>query len=225
MNLDHRFWNRLLFEGISEASKCAIEEMPKEVCSYGAGDLIRSEGDPINEICVILSGVLKSTEYTVDGKELNSSYFFGSDTIPGGDAFPFYLIYGGEKEYYFNTYCLKKAEVVWLPIEDLFPIIDQDKQFLQNVLIFVSDYSLFSRQLLRCIQYRKVTERLAFWLTRICEGPLVHIPNSQEVLGDMLHVNRTSLNAGLKELEQDGFIRLEGKSIRILDEEGLSELV
>lgn len=221
--MDKRFWDRLIFTDISPESKEAILAMPKRICKYSPGERIHNEGDPIDEICVIVRGVLKSTEYTADGKELNSSYFFGEDTIPGGDAFPFYLVYGGEKFYYFNTVCLKKAEVVWLPVKELFPVIHRDSRFLQNVLVFVSQYSRYSRQLLRCVQYRKVTDRIAFWLTRVSEGDVVRIPNSQEVLGDMLHVNRTSLNAGLKELEHEGVIRVEGKDIHILDRDDLME--
>lgn len=224
--LDKRFWDRLIFRNISPASKAAIEKMNKSQVSYLANELIIEEGEPIDAICVILSGVLKSTECTVDGKELNSSYFFEGQGIPGGDAFPFYLVYGGEKNYFFSTYCLKKATVVWLPVKELFPIIEKDRVFLHNVLVFVSEYSRYSRALLRCVQYRKVMARLAFWLTHVNNpGHPIRIPNSQEVLADMLHVNRSSLNQTLREMDDLGLILLEGRTILVLDEEGLREIL
>lgn len=224
--MNENFWNRLIFRNISEESKKAITEMDKTYGSYVANELIVREGDLIDHICVILSGVLKSTEYTIDGKELNSSYFFGDDTIPGGDAFPFYLVYGGEKKYFFNTYCLKKATTVWLPTEHLLPIINSDPQFLKNVLQFVSEYSRYSRAMLRCVQYRKVADRVVFWLLQINEGnKFVRIPNSQEVLADMLHVNRSSLNQTLKKMTEDKIISLKGREIHILDEEVLHEMI
>lgn len=222
--LDNRFWDRLIFHGISEKSKAAIEAMDKSEMSYHANERILAEGEPIDAICVILSGVLKSTEYTMEGKELNSSYFFEGKVIPGGDAFPFYLVYGGEKTYFFSTYCLKKATVVWLPVKTLFPIIEKDPVFLHNILVFVSQYSRYSRALLRCVQYRKVIERLAFWLTHVNDpGHPIPIPNSQEVLADMLHVNRSSLNQALGEMDDAGLIMLEGRTILVLDENKLRD--
>ncbi len=224
--LDQRFWDRLIFRNISPASKEAIEKMNKSIRSYAANELIIDEGEPIDQICVILSGVLKSTEYTAEGKELNSSYFFEGQGLPGGDAFPFYLVYGGEKTYFFSTYCLKKAKVVWLPVKELFPIIEKDPVFLHNVLVFVSQYSRYSRAMLRCVQYRKVADRLAFWLTHVNDpAEPIRIPNSQEVLADMLHVNRSSLNQTLREMDDTGLIMLQGRTILVLDEGSLRELL
>ena len=224
IKLDDRFWDRLIFRNISAESKRAIETMDKTKKSYQANERIIEEGEPIDDICVILSGVLKSTEYTLEGKELNSSYFFEGKVIPGGDAFPFYLVYGGEKNYFFSTYCLKKATVVWLPVKELFPVIEKDPVFLHNVLVFVSHYSRYSRAMLRCVQYRKVTERLAFWLTHVNDpGHPIPIPNSQEVLADMLHVNRSSLNQALGEMDDAGLIMLEGRTILVLDENKLRD--
>ncbi|MDO5688997.1 MAG: Crp/Fnr family transcriptional regulator [Tissierellia bacterium] len=221
--LDEQFWDRLIFRNISPKSKKAIEEMDKTICSYSANELIIREGEPIDHICVIISGVLKSTEYTAEGKELNSSYFFGGDIIPGGDAFPFYLVYGGEKNYFFNTYCFIKARAVWLPVKYLLPVIEKDPIFLHNVLVFVSEYSRYSRAMLRCVQYRKVFDRIAFWLIHVNAGnTTIRIPHSQGVLADMLHVNRSTLNQSLKVMEQEGLIRVDGREIHILEEERLA---
>lgn len=224
--MDDRFWDRTIFRNISDDSRKAILSMDAKVISYHANERIMEEGDDISDICVILEGVLKSTEYTVDGKELNSSYFFGGEILPGGDAFPFYLVYSGEKKYFFHTYCLKKAKVVWLPVAQLLPIIDADHVFLGNVLRFVSEYTRYSKMMLRCVQYRKVADRLAYWLVRVNDpSTVIRIPNSQEVLADMLHVNRSSLNQALKEMEEEHIITMDGRRIQVLDESALEECI
>ena len=210
------FWDRMIFRGISEESKKAIENMPKEECSYKANELIMNVGDPIESICIILSGALKSTEYTSEGKELNSSYYFA------GDAFPFYLVYGGTKNNFSNTYALKKSRVIWLKVNDLIPVIDNDQVFLHNVLRFVAEYCCYSKLIIRCTQYRRVLDRLCFWMLYI-KNPdeIIYIPNSQEVLADILHVNRSSLNQELKHLHKEGVIRIDKKRIKVLDKEYL----
>ncbi len=218
--MNNKFWDRLIFRGISEESIKAIEDMDKRVCSYGANELIIEEGTEIKDFCIIVDGVIKATEYTESGKELNSSYFFE------GDAFPFYLVYGGRKKYFFNTYTLKKSKVVWLPVEKLLPIIEKDEVFLHNILRFVAEYTCYSKLILRGVQYRKVIERLAFWIDHFSDdNGRIAIPNSQEVLADILHVNRSSLNQEIMKLHNMGIIELEGKIIKILDPEHLKNLL
>lgn len=224
--MEKRFWDRVIFKNISDKSKKAIEKMNKIEADYQANEKILSAGDPIDHICVIVRGVLKSTEYTIDGKELNSSYFFGEDVYPGGDAFPFYMVYGGMRNHVSHTYCVKKASVVWLPVEELLPIVNEDPVFLKNVLTFVAQYTCHSKLLLRCVQYRRVKDRLAYWLTHINNPKeIICIPNSQEVLADILHVNRSSLNQALQGYVEEGIIQIDGREIQVLENEELLQSI
>lgn len=218
--VDNLFWDRMIFRGISEESKNAIENMHMVERSYNANDLVMKEGEAIESIGIIISGALKATEYTAGGKELNSSYYFG------GDAFPFYLVYGNIENYFSDTYALKKSKVVWLKVEELIPIIDNDQVFLHNILRFVAEYCCYSKLIIRCTQYRKVIERLSFWLLHI-KNPdePINIPNSQEVLADILHVNRSSLNQELKLLENEGVIIMDRKKIKVLNKSYLEDLL
>lgn len=228
--MDNTFWDRSIFRGISEESKKAIEKLNKKEVTYDSNTMIIREGQEIKYFAIIIEGVLKSTEYTSSGKELNSSYFFAKEQHSSyyfaGDAFPFYLIYGGVKNYFFNVLALKKSRVVWLPVDELKEIIDKDPVFLHNILQFVAKYNCYSKVLLRGVQYRRVVERLSYWLIYMNNSDeLIEMPNSQEVLADMLHVNRSSLNQELVQLDKDGIIQFNRKNIRVLDKEYLESLL
>lgn len=218
--MDKLFWDRDIFKGISQKSIDAINKMKKREQSYDANEFMIMENEDIDEFCIILDGVVKSTEYTAIGKELNSSYFFG------GDSFPFYLVYGGKKKYFFNTLAVKKTKVVWLDVEELIEIINNDKVFLINILEFVARYTISSKLLLRCVQYRKVIERLSYWIIHINDPQKpIPIPSSQEVLSDMLHVNRSSLNLEIHRLCEIGVIELRKKNIIVKDIEYLESMI
>lgn len=228
--MDNLFWDRAIFRGISEESVKAIEKMPKKESEYQANTIVIKEGEKIEYFCVILDGVLKSTEYTSNGKELNSSYFFAREddasNFFAGDAFPFYLVYGGVENYVFNVIALKKSRVVWLPINELKAIIEKDEVFLHNILQFVAKYNCYSKILLRGVQYRKVIERLSYWLIYLNDADkIIEIPNSQEVLADMLHVNRSSLNQELVQLDKMGVIDFDRKYIKVKDREYLESIL
>lgn len=225
LRIGRKLWDRMIFDRISKDTKQAILSLDYIVSNYDSNELVIKTGARIEHICVVISGVLKSTDYTKEGKELNSSYFFGDDVLPGGDAFPFYLVYSDEKIYSFSTICFKKATVVWIPVDGLLPIIAADPVFSHNILKFVSHYTNYSKSMLRCVQYRRVEDRLAYWLCVMHEKNTVKIPNSQEVLGDMLHVNRSTINQVLKKMAEHDLITLKRREIIVKNRAKLLEFL
>ena len=76
----------------------------------------------------------------------------------------------------------------------------------------------------RCIEYRKVSERIAYWLLHLTKSSeAVHVPVSQEILSDILKLNRSSLNQELVNLQRLNVIEIKNKEIRILDRDYLEE--
>lgn len=76
--------------------------MPKREVTYKANQVMARGEDKITEICTIIDGLVKCTDYSNNGEELHSSYF------ASGVTFQFYMLYGGEENYCFNTYAAKK---------------------------------------------------------------------------------------------------------------------
>ena len=56
-------------------------------------------------------------------------------------------------------------------------------------------------------------------------GKTVMIPRSQTILANMLHVSRASLNQELKQMEREGYFRLDKEKILGADAEKLMELL
>lgn len=209
-----------ILNGISEESKNKLRKLSYREVDYSSKELIVKSGQEINEICFILKGGLKCTEYTPSGKELNSSYF------NTGISYPFYLLYGGETHYFFNIYAVKKTKLVWFKWEDIKPIIESDVVFTANILKEVANYTCYNKMILRGVQYRRVLDRLAYWLIKI-NNPKnwIELPISQDILSDILHVNRSTLNQEITKLQKLGVIETERKRIRVLDIEYLESIL
>ena len=52
-----------------------------------------------------------------------------------------------------------------------------------------------------------------------------HMPGSQLILANMLHVSRSSLNQELKLMQKDGYFKVRGREMYELDEEKLNALL
>lgn len=209
-----------IFEGISEKSKEALRNIKKREASYSSNDLVISAGEDIKEICIILEGVLRCTEFTNVGKPVNSSYY------GPGVSFPFYMLYGGESVYSFDTYAIRKTKVVWLAWDDIKKIIEEDINFMRNVMIYIAEFTCYNQRVLRALQYRRVRDRLVYWLVNINNPSItINIPISQEVIADILHVNRSTLNRELNILRDAGAIAIANKRIDVLDFQYLKNLL
>lgn len=69
-------------------------------------------------------------------------------------------------------------------------------------------------------------DRLAYWLIKI-NNPKnwIELPISQDILSDILHVNRSTLNQEITKLQKLGVIETERKRIRVLDIEYLESIL
>lgn len=209
-----------LFQDVSENTKEKINKMNHEVSQYKMNELIHRNGDPIDRIGILVSGSLKATNYSRQGKEVDTFYFFSVD------CFPMYLIYGGQNFYPYNVYSFKKTKMIWFEREEFLKVVESDPKLLKNILCMISDYTCYNKLLLGASQYYKVSQRLAYWLLESSLGKeYVEIPSSQEVLSNLLMVNRSSLNQELKKLEGNGMIHVDHRKIYIDDQEALDLLL
>lgn len=102
-----------LFKNLSVNSVDCLNNLAYVVTNYQVGESVTHFGEPIDYINVVMSGTLKTNEYTFEGKEIVSSYYSAYD------AFPFYLLYSKVYNYPYNVVCHKKAKVILLPVKGL----------------------------------------------------------------------------------------------------------
>lgn len=209
-----------IFKGISEQTKEKMETWPVVSRDYEAEELISFFGDPITYIYFVTKGTLKTNEYSVEGKEIVSSYY------PKGSVFPFYLVYSGARNFPYNVTCFKNARVIQVPVECLQEAIANDPHLMLNILKFVSEYCNYNKRVIRTTIYPRVRQRLAFWLlTSSCDDGKVIMPGTQAVFADILQTNRSTLNQELQKLKEEGAIQVKGSNVTIKDFDLLEEII
>ena len=208
-----------MFDGISRKSKTEIEKLDILTKTYESGEKVLSKDSDLKCALFIDSGCLKACEYTINGKEIVSSYYFS------GDAFPFYLYFGHTHEFPYNVYATKKTKVYFLPLKEFEKIMDTDIVLTKNILKFVAEYTCFNKLLIRATQYSKVSQRLAYWILHLDEVDYLKLPTSQTMLSDLLRVNRPSLNQELKKFVENKAISIDSMDIRILDRDYLLKII
>jgi CRP-like cAMP-binding protein len=177
-------------------------------------------GSKANEMYQVISGAIRLSNFSVDGKEMAMGTFFQ------GDCFGELGIIDGSPRLSVATATVQSS--VMVISEVLF------HQLYQN-------HPEFLRELNRVFAYRirilyglvedanvlSLRERLARTLLRLAHGPTfnltetsTHLPTitaSQEELGSMLGASRQSINKELKQLQEEGVLTIAYGKIRITD--------
>lgn len=215
--MDFKSVNKI-FSGILPESEQKLKKLDIRTRTFDSNEVIYEEGDDISDILFITQGTLKVSEILADGKEIVSWYYYAKD------ALPFYLYYAYIYKYPFQVCSFRKSEVVFVPLKGLVEIIGEDLQFMENVLRFVAEDNFYNKFIMRCNEYNRIAQRLAYYLLQWEHLDKLKMAPTQEALADILRVNRSSLNQELKKLKDQGVISSTGMKFKILDRAYLEEL-
>ena len=208
-----------IFSGISPESEKKLKKLNIRTRTFDSNQLIYEKGAEITDILFITKGTLKVSEILSDGKEIVSWYYYAQD------ALPFYLYYAYIYEYPHQVCSFRKSEVVFVPLDGLVEIVGNDIRFMENVLRFVAEDNFYNKYIMRCNEYNRIAQRLAYYLLECEQIDKLKMAPTQEALADILRVNRSSLNQELKKLKDQGVIATTGMKFKILDREYLETLI
>jgi CRP-like cAMP-binding protein len=94
--------------------------------------------------------------------------------------------------------------------------------FIGNIFCRYSDYLLASvMESVGCNTFHSITERAARWLLHVQDRAGERIELTQEALAGLLGVQRTTINAVVKELSSEALITTSRGTVRVVDRAGL----
>jgi CRP-like cAMP-binding protein len=101
-------------------------------------------------------------------------------------------------------------------------LLETDSGFLYRYLAFLSGRIRYLNRKIGFLTAGSAEQRLALYLASF-GGDTVHLTDSISSLSELLDVGRASLYRAFDRLSEDGFIRKEGRSITLLDREGMQK--
>lgn len=113
------------------------------------------------------------------------------------------------------------ASVFFLPIELISELVQTDSAFALSYITFLSGKIRFLNRRISELSAPSVTQKLAAFLLREEED----IAQTKVKLASALGIGRASLYRALDELAEMGLISLDGKSVTVIDPNGLSNII
>ena len=211
--------NSLLFNGLPAQQ---LREMAA-ICiakRYRRGESIFFEGDPGIGFYMVASGKVKIFKTSLEGKEQILHIFgpgepFGEVPVFHGNPFPA------------NAETLSEAELLFFPRTEFVGLVSANPSLALNMLAMLAlRLRRFTTQI-ENLSLKEVPGRLASYLLYLTEEQersdrvVLDIPKGQ--LASLLGTSSETLSRIFAKMTEEGLIRVEGKSIDLLDLERLKE--
>lgn len=211
-----------IFQGVSPvAVNNLIQEM--EIVRFTRGSVIFDEGEPGDRLYIITSGKVKLARHAADGREnlltvMGPSDMFGELSIfdPGPRTS--------------SAICVTEVHVATMNSELLHKWIAEHPEISEQLLRVLARRLRRTNSALADLIFTDVPGRVAKTLLQLANrfgtqeaGALrVNHDLTQEEIAQLVGASRETVNKALATFAQRGWIRLEGKSVLIVDTEHLA---
>jgi CRP-like cAMP-binding protein len=187
---------------------------------YFPGAVIALSGDAVNSLNIVMSGTVKGEMIDFNGRVIKIEEI----TAPGAIAAGF--LFGEKNRFPVNVISLTEAELLLVEKNDFVRMLHQNDKVMVNFLNMVSNRSQFLSEKIRFLTFKTIRAKLAHYILQESgkSKSVVILNKTQSDLAEMFGVARPSIARTLSEMEREGYIKAERKSIRILDREGLASL-
>nr|WP_321464495.1 Crp/Fnr family transcriptional regulator [uncultured Desulfobulbus sp.] len=219
LNKNKLLASSLLFSGLPDEHIRKISEITVSK-TYRKGEAIFFDGDPGIGFYMVATGKVKIFKTSFDGKEQILHIFgpgepFGEVPVFHGNPFPA------------NAETLSESVVLFFPRREFVDLITVQPSLTLNMLaVLALRLRRFTTQV-ENLSLKEVPGRLASYLEYLMEEQnrqdqvTLDIPKGQ--LASLLGTSSETLSRIFNKMTEEGLIRVEGKTIHILDHERLKE--
>ena len=207
-----------LFAGTTDEDIAAILRICK-VKEYERGEVLFDEGDMAQGFYIVAAGRVKVYKLSPEGKERILHV-----VQPGGNFAEAAIFADGL--YPASAEPLEKSTLIFFPKRDFLDLLTAQGRIAINMIGGLSRFlRLFAGQIEE-LTFRDVPSRLARYLLELSNerNGAVELPTSKSAIASRLGTVSETLSRTFRKLSDEGMIRVEGKTIVILDADRLSDL-
>lgn len=205
-----------MFAAVSTPQLAEIARSARTV-RLARGEVLFHAGAESNGFYCVITGQMKLAISTSDGHEkvieiIQPCQSFGEAAMFSGRPFPV------------TAEALVATEVVFLPSQALFGLLDSDPAFARQMLAGLSGRLHALVRDVETYSLKNATQRLVGYLLQCVDPPAdpygrptVHLEVSKQVVASRLNLTPETFSRILNQLRSEGLIEVDGKCVQVLD--------
>ena len=192
-----------------------------QVRKFQKGEVMALAGDEVKSLFILLSGSARGEMINYSGKTIKI------EDIEAPKPLASAFLFGKENKYPVTVTANNKVSVLSIPVAEFLKLLQEDTHILKNYLNSISTRTQFLSQKIRFLSFKSIKEKVAHFLLQM-SGDRYHsieLKHTQQQLSDLFGVTRPSLARVLGEMQEEGLIKIERKTVTLLDKEKLNQLL
>lgn len=210
-----------LFKGLNnESIELIFSVIAHKVRKFRSGSLIAQSGDKVDSLMIVITGVVKGEMIDYAGRVIKI------EDIPAPGALASAFMFGQRNMFPVNVICISDTELLVIDKSDFLKLLMGNDTILVNFLDMISNRSQFLSEKIKFLNFKTIKEKLAQYILQKAgdDCVIVKLEITQNEMADFFGVARPSVGRALKDMEERGLIEARGKSIKVLNKRGLTEL-
>ena len=211
-----------VFREISEIeTEKLLDKIHYQVKSFGQDDIIVVAGEQVTSLYIIMSGSVKGEMIDYSGKTIKI------EDIEAPKPLATAFLFGKENKYPVTVTANNEVQLLTIPVLEFLKLLQINQQILKNYLNIITTRAQFLSQKLHFLSFKTIKEKMAHFLLQLSGDRLhsVEIRNTQQQLADLFGVTRPSLARVFSEMQKEGLIKIEKKTVTLLDKSKLNQLL
>ena len=214
IDTDKAFAGNRLLASCSREARALLEPFGR-VVELDAGEMVLRRGENVRSSLFPVGATMISMVVELSGRRSIEVSSIGSEGAVGG------IISCGSAPAFARAEVLVPGAAFRLPMEALEEAKKQSP-FVANLFCRYSDYLLSTvMSSVACNAFHSISDRAARWLLHVQDRAGDRIELTQEALAGLLGVQRTTVNAVIKELSSEGLVGTSRGMVRVIDRAGL----
>lgn len=213
---DEPFSRNLLLATFDPAQRALLEPYA-QLSELKAGEVVLTRGEQVQFSIFPLDQTMISMSVELVGGRTVEVASIGREGAVGG------IVSCGSAPAFARATCLVSGPALRVPMEELEGAKSRSG-FVANIFCRFSDFLLAQvMQSVACHAFHSIPERSARWLLHAQDRAGDRIGLTQEAFAGLLGVQRTTVNAVIKELTREGLVTAGRGTIRVADRHGLEQ--
>lgn len=211
-----------IFRGIPpEEIKMMLKKIHYQIKTFSKNEVIAIAGEPVNYLLIIISGSVKGEMIDYSGKTIKI------EDIEAPKPLATAFLFGTENKFPVTVTANNDGKMLAVQVSEFLKLLQLNGQILKNYLNIISTRAQFLSQKLHFLSFKTIKGKVAHYLLHQAGEQLhsIELKNTQQQLAELFGVTRPSLGRVIGEMQKEGLIRMEKKTVILVNKRKLNEIL
>jgi CRP-like cAMP-binding protein len=213
----------IIFNGLKNSDiETLFESIPYKIKKFQKEDMIVQADAEVKNLLIVIDGSVRGEMTDVSGKTIKI------EDIESPNLLAPAFLFGMQNRFPVTLVANKAVSILFIQKADFLKLMQSNTKILSNYLDNICNRAQFLSGKIRFLSFQTIKGKLAHFFIQLANksgNEEFIMQKSQNELAEMFGVTRPSLSRALREMDKDELIHADGKHIKILDKEGLLDLL